>query len=174
RLSELAEDDRRRLLTDLVCDHASTVLALGGADAVDPRRGFTEMGFDSLTAVELRNRLDAATELRLPATLVFDYPTPADLAEHLFEELAPDTAAAVPALLDELDRIESRLGRLRADAYDRAAISQRIDRLLTVWRNQDPDSAPAASDAPETAAEQLREASADEVLDFIDRELGLA
>ncbi|GKQ37974.1 type I polyketide synthase [Streptomyces sp. A012304] len=176
RLSALAEDDQRRLLTDLVCGHAGTVLALGGADTIDPHRGFTEMGFDSLTAVELRNRLDAATELRLPATLVFDYPTPADLADHLFEELVPDaSAAAVPALLDELDRLEARLAQIHADAYDRAAISTRIDRLLTAWRNQEPHEQhqmPAA--APETAAEQLKEASADEVLDFIDRELGLA
>ncbi|MFE2949850.1 phosphopantetheine-binding protein, partial [Embleya sp. NPDC059267] len=165
------EEEQRRLLVDLVCGHAGTVLALGGAGAVDPQRGFTEIGFDSLTAVELRNRLDAATDLRLPATLVFDYPTPADLADHLFEELVPDTAAAaVPAVLDELDRLEARLAGVRADEYDRAAISTRIDRILTGWRNA---KTPAA-DAPETAAEQLKEASTDEVLDFIDRELGLA
>ena len=171
RLAALAEADQRRLLTDLVCGHAGTVLALGGADAVDPQRGFTEIGFDSLTAVELRNRLDAATDLRLPATLVFDYPTPADLADYLFEELVPDTsAAAVPAVLDELDRLEARLAGVRADEYDRAAIATRIDRLLTAWRNQETQ----AAAAPETAAEQLREASTDEVLDFIDRELGLA
>ncbi|MFE2870273.1 SDR family NAD(P)-dependent oxidoreductase [Embleya sp. NPDC059259] len=171
RLAALAEEDQRRLLVDLVCGHAGTVLALGGAGAVDPQRGFTEIGFDSLTAVELRNRLDAATDLRLPATLVFDYPTPADLADHLFEELVPDTAAAaVPAVLDELDRLEARLAGVRADEYDRAAISTRIDRILTGWRNA---KTPAA-DAPETAAEQLKEASTDEVLDFIDRELGLA
>ncbi|MEU9559952.1 SDR family NAD(P)-dependent oxidoreductase [Streptomyces fumanus] len=174
RLSALPEDEQRHLLTDLVRTHAATVLALAGPDAVDPLRGFTEMGFDSLTAVELRNRLDAATDLRLPATLVFDHPTPADLAGHLFEELVPDAAAAeVPALLDALDRLEERLTRLRADAYDHSAIGTRIDRLVTAWRAGQEPQEPSANPG-ETAAAQLQEASTDQVLDFIDRELGLA
>ncbi|MFD7028340.1 type I polyketide synthase [Streptomyces sp. NPDC059917] len=93
RLSGLPEDERLRVLAELVDGHVSTVLGRGPSDAVAQDRPFKELGFDSLMAVELRNRLNAATGLRLPATLVFDHPTSAVLVRHLLGELAEMTDA---------------------------------------------------------------------------------
>ncbi|OEJ36249.1 type I polyketide synthase [Streptomyces agglomeratus] len=96
RLAALTAPERTEALLGLVCAQVASVLGHDSADAVEPGRAFSESGFDSLAAVELRNALNAATGLRLTATLVFDYPTPRALAEHIASKLAP--AQNVPAV----------------------------------------------------------------------------
>ncbi len=88
RLAGAGESEREALVLELVGEQVATVLGHANPEALDTQRTFKELGFDSLTAVELRNRLNAASGLRLPATLVFDYPTVAGVASQLLRELS--------------------------------------------------------------------------------------
>ncbi|MGP3965621.1 type I polyketide synthase [Nonomuraea sp. 3N208] len=83
RLARMPESEHTRVLLDLVLGQVATVLGYPDPSAVEQDRPFNEAGFDSLTAVEFRNRLNAVTGLRLPATLIFDYPTPVGLVQYL-------------------------------------------------------------------------------------------
>ncbi|MEV3934271.1 type I polyketide synthase, partial [Streptomyces sp. NPDC049944] len=101
RLRAMPEHEGLRLLLDLVRDEAAALLGHGSREAVPADRAFLDLGFSSISAVELRNRLDAASGLSLPATLVYDYPSPGALARHLRSQLAPLQAGASPTTFDD-------------------------------------------------------------------------
>ncbi|WP_030210762.1 beta-ketoacyl reductase, partial [Streptomyces sp. NRRL S-87] len=179
RLTALAPAARDEALLELVCGYVAGVLGFTGPEAVDPARSFNEVGFDSLTAVELRNRLGAATGVRLPATLVFDYPTPTALVAFLRDELWQDGAAAVPPLLAELDRLEKTLVTSAPDDAGRDRITERLQALLAAWNDAGAaaDGAPTdGSDGSDGAdvAETLEDATDDDLFDFIGKEFGIS
>ncbi|MGY0055359.1 SDR family NAD(P)-dependent oxidoreductase [Streptomyces sp. LZ34] len=163
QLSGLDAQERLDLLTNLVRSHVAVVLGHGSADAVEADRNFNELGFDSLTAVELRNQLNAATGLRLPATLVFDYPTAQAAAGYMAAQLSDDTEATDPALR-EIDRLEELLSSVPDDER-RRAVTVRLQSLLLKWTGGEPDSASVES--------RIGSSSAEEIFAFIDNELDL-
>jgi acyl transferase domain-containing protein/NAD(P)-dependent dehydrogenase (short-subunit alcohol dehydrogenase family)/acyl carrier protein len=92
KLAELPVRPREDALVELVAEHAAILLGHTDAADIEPERAFRDLGFDSLSAVQMRDRLTAATGIALPAAAVFDHPTPAALAHQLLVELFPDTA----------------------------------------------------------------------------------
>jgi mycoketide-CoA synthase len=161
-------EERPRVLLDLVRSQAAIVLGHAGADAIDASRAFNDVGFDSLTAVEFRNRLNAATAQRLPATLIFDYPTPRALADYLLDALDLGEVDPVQAVLAELARLETALAVAALDDEAHGEVTNRLQALLT-----DVKQARTSGDGADVS-NRLRSASADEVLEFIDTELGIS
>ncbi|MER6795464.1 type I polyketide synthase, partial [Amycolatopsis mediterranei] len=104
-LRAVPDAEQNRILLKLVRGHASTVLGHSGAEGIGPRQAFQEVGFDSLAAVNLRNSLHAATGLRLPATLIFDYPTPEALVGYLRVELLREADDGLDGREDDLRRV---------------------------------------------------------------------
>ncbi|MFD1146210.1 SDR family NAD(P)-dependent oxidoreductase [Saccharothrix hoggarensis] len=147
RLAHLDRNEGQRVLIDLVRSRVAAVLGHGDSGAVPADRAFQELGFDSLTAVELRNQLNAVTGLRLPTTLVFDHPSPAALAAHLHDQLAADDE---PDVLADLDRLRSAMRSAAADAEHSGAIADRLRELLDLVagdpRDEERDDLELASD----------------------------
>jgi acyl carrier protein len=153
-------------LPGLVRREVAAVLGYEDASAVPADRAFKELGFDSVRAVELRNRIRAATGLDLPAALVFDYPSPAAVAGHLAELIGGAGRPPVPGdPAEHLDLLSAAVAGM--DAGDRERTAVRLRRLLAELEG-------AAENRAEPAATDLTDASADEVLAFIDREFGAA
>ncbi|WP_246258391.1 type I polyketide synthase [Amycolatopsis anabasis] len=161
RLAALSPGEQEELLLDLVRSNVATVLGHRGRDSVEAELAFKDQGFDSLTAVDLRNRLNAATGLALPVTVVFDQPTPIALMRHLRAELVGDPESAAES---ELDRLENAITAMARHPDRRGIAKARLEALL---RTLDDDETGEVS-----ASALLESASDEEVFDFIDNELG--
>ncbi len=164
RLGAVPADEREGVLLEVVRSEAATILGHTSAEAVQARQTFKDLGFDSLAAVELRNRLNAVTGLLLPATLVFDYPTPAALATFLLGEIGQGGPDAAPPLDAELDRLERMLGEIDADEQLQARVAARLQALLAGWQGS------GGSQNGVTVAEQIQSASDEEIFEFLDRQ----
>ncbi|MBA0050650.1 SDR family NAD(P)-dependent oxidoreductase [Streptomyces sp. AJS327] len=157
------------LVLEMLTSEIAVVLGHPDVSALDPSGAFKELGFDSLTAVQLRNRLQAVTGLVLPSSMVFDYPSPQALAEHLLSELSGSVDDMAP-LRAELDRLEAVLETPAAhDDEGRAEVVGRLRSMLTRWQDATGSSAVTAS-----GEEELATASDSELFDFLDGELGSA
>ncbi|WP_461087883.1 type I polyketide synthase, partial [Streptomyces deserti] len=177
RLAELPPAEQERMLLDVVREQVAAVLGYRDAEAVEPVRPFRELGFDSLTAVELRNRVNALTGLTLSATIVFDHPTPTALADLLRKELAPDGAEPTTLVLNDLERLEHSLSLAEsADEITRTKVAVRLQAALDRWKSATPGGgagAPAGGGGDaQDVGDRLAAASDDEMLEFIRNQLG--
>ena len=160
RLAALPEAEREVFVLELVRAEVAAVLGHGSAEAIDPERPFKELGFDSLAAVELRNRLKSATGLRLPATVVFDYPSSAALAVQI-HTLAGGSDSGEGgdegSLASGFDRLEAMLAELESDARREEAAARLRALLAGIDSEQDAD---------------LTDASDEEMFELLDKKLG--
>ncbi|MDT8912318.1 SDR family NAD(P)-dependent oxidoreductase [Amycolatopsis sp. PS_44_ISF1] len=167
--SEMPAGQRERELLDLVRARVAAVLGHDSPSSVDATLSFRDSGFDSLTAVELRNALAEAVGTPLSAGAVFDHPTPAALAAHLDDVVRRAAAPARLPVLAQLDLLEAALAELPAGDAVRTQAEARVRDLVTAWDG--PGSAVVLT-AEADVGTKLADASEDDVLAFIRSEFG--
>ena len=166
KLAGLPESERSVLLLDVVRSYVAAVIGQPDPAGIDPDRALRELGFDSLMSVELRDKLSDVVGVRLPATLVFDHPTPTALTRYLGLRVAPAEPVSAPTartVLADLDRVGAVALATGVDAATRAALAARLGDLLSRL---------TAPDVPADDGPDLATADADELLSLIDAEFG--
>jgi acyl transferase domain-containing protein/NADPH:quinone reductase-like Zn-dependent oxidoreductase/acyl carrier protein len=164
RLFGASAPERERIALELVQSEAAIVLGHSSAAAVESDRAFKELGFDSLAAVELRNRLNEATGLHIAATSAFEHPNPVALAEHLIEEIARERPSGASVVEQELAKLQAAIADCGAEDTVRGVVADRLRRLL-VDLEQEPESGERAA-----VLERIDIASDEEIFALLDSE----
>ncbi|HEX3691714.1 MAG TPA: KR domain-containing protein, partial [Solirubrobacteraceae bacterium] len=172
RVAAAPEVERARIVRELVRAQTAAVLSHVSVDAIESTRTFKDLGFDSLAAIELRNRLSAATGLRLSATLAFDHPTLAAMVRFLLAQLTSDAAEDREGQIDP-DELARGLSLLSAERARRSGIAARLQEILVRWESE-PDSLEGELGVDGVAEDDLIDAADDELFELIDRELGVS
>ena len=171
RVAGLSMAEADRVLLRLLRAEAAEVLGYDGQDgyeAVEPDRGFLALGFDSLSAVELRNRVGRLTGLPLPATLLFDCPTPEALVGRIASLLVGDGRTATRTDLEaHLERLESLLSASVPEAVDASGVAARLRAAAARWEQR---SEVTDGGAPGPATD-VASATAEELFGILDEEL---
>ncbi|OCB32223.1 polyketide synthase [Mycobacterium malmoense] len=151
RLEGLPEDEQQAVLLDLVRANIATVLGNSSPESIDPDRAFQELGFDSLTAVEMRNRLKSATGLALSPTLIFDYPNSAALAGYMHRELVGAAEQQSPAAVPGEAEIQRAVGSIPVKRLRQAGV---LELLLALANEADGSRADGQSPAAAATSEK--------------------
>ncbi len=168
RLADSPETEWDGIVLELVRGHVAGVLGYASPEEVDPRRAFKELGFDSLAAVELRNRLGQATGMKLPSTLVFDHPTPAAVAEYTRSKVSVN-GAGTPAIDEQLDKLEAALASIAEDDGERTRIKGRLQGLTRRVQSLLADDSYVLAAVGAEAEDALESATDDEVFELLDK-----
>ncbi|MER0243713.1 beta-ketoacyl reductase, partial [Streptomyces sp. HSW2009] len=170
-LDGLSPGERAHALRELVRSEAAFVLGYTSADVISDERGFLDAGYDSLRAVELRNRLATATGLRLPATLVFDHPTPAEVADRLGELLRERERPDLGGVLARLDGVAADVSAVAVDGPAREQLAKRLRDLLADVVGSDGEVYGDGPGADAAADDEFGDVSLADFLDIVDDEL---
>jgi len=162
RLASMSRPERAETVIELVRTQVATVLGYAPSDPINIERSFKDLGFSSLTALELRNRLSTVTGLDLPATLIFDHPTAAAVASYLLEEAVNDGSVTVRSINAALGEVEAMLSSAEMDSAGRSQVAARLKALLARLEIEQDSSDRVA------IAEKLHSASDDELFAFFD------